>query len=324
MTLETSVIICAYTEKRWDDLVAAVESVRGQRQPAHEIIVVIDHNPVLLERIKTRFPDQLVIENREAKGLSGARNTGIALATGELIAFLDDDAVAASDWLEALHRHLQDNQVLGAGGKIEPLWSGNHAWLPSEFYWVVGCTYRGVSETSAPIRNLIGASMCIRREVFDAVGGFTSGMGRIDTVPLGCEETELCIRARQHWPDRRFMYEPAAKVGHHVPANRVTWAYFCSRCYAEGLSKAAVARLVGANDGLASERTYTLQTLPSGVLLGLRDVLRGDLVGFARAVAIIAGLGITVIGYGMGSLSLRRAHRSSAQKTVNTLSDKSI
>jgi glucosyl-dolichyl phosphate glucuronosyltransferase len=89
--------------------------------------------------------------------------------------------------------------------------------------------------------------MSFRREVFELVGGFTEWLGRLGARPLGCEETELAIRIRQRRPEARLLYDPAAVVHHHVPRQRARWRYFRSRCYAEGLSKAAVSRLVGAS-----------------------------------------------------------------------------
>lgn len=193
---------------------------------------------------------------------------------------------------------------MGAGGAIVPNWiEGRPRWFPSEFHWVVGCTYRGMPTSAAPVRNVIGCNMSFRRELFAQVGGFRHGMGRIGTKPLGCEETELCIRALQAWPDRTVLYEPRARVHHRVPAWRATWAYFIARCYSEGLSKAQVSQLVGANDGLSSEWTYTLQTLPSGVLQGLVDLAyRGDAGGLGRAAAICLGLAVTTVGYLRGRL----------------------
>src|SRR5262245_42192067 len=99
MTAAISVIICAYTEERWLDLVAAVQSVQSQTVPAHEIIVVIDHNPTLWQRAQAALPGVSVIENSGPRGLSGTRNSGIALAEGNVIAFMDEDAMAAPDWL---------------------------------------------------------------------------------------------------------------------------------------------------------------------------------------------------------------------------------
>ncbi len=318
---DISVIICAYTEERWDDLVAAVESVQKQTLPPGEIIVVIDHNPDLLERVRKHMSGVVVVENREACGLSGARNSGIAVAKSAIVAFLDDDATATPGWLMFLSEGFTDPQVLGIGGPVTALWLGNEpAWFPEEFHWVIGCTYRGMPQTVKAIRNPIGANMSFRRQVFDAVGGFRSGIGRVSTQPLGCEETELCIRAQQRWPQGTFLYQPQAEVFHRVPDNRVCWGYFCARCYAEGLSKAVVTRYVGAKDGLASERAYILRTLPSGVVRGLMDGLfRFDLAGFLQAGAIIAGLVVTTMGYLVGCISSRVATSSNVLATDRVL-----
>ena len=80
-----SVVICAYTEKRWQDLVAAVDSVKHQLFPPQEIIVVIDHNPVLLDLARSAFEDEVVVQNNGPRGLSGARNYGISVASGEVV-----------------------------------------------------------------------------------------------------------------------------------------------------------------------------------------------------------------------------------------------
>jgi glucosyl-dolichyl phosphate glucuronosyltransferase len=92
-------------------------------------------------------------------------------------------------------------------------------------------------------------------------------------------------------------------VKHNVPASRGTWAYFRRRCYAEGLSKAIVSKLVGSDDGLSSEWDYTLKTLPLGALRGLANGLKGDVNGFRRSGAIIAGLLLTTFGYVRGRLA---------------------
>ncbi len=194
--LDASVIICAYTEKRWDDLVAAIESV--QQQNAREIVVVVDHNPALLTRVQAYFPGVIGIENSEPQGLSGARNSGVAIAQGTLVAFLDDDAMAEPDWLARLCRCCEDPQVMGTGGTVEPYWlSKQPKWFPEEFYWTLGCTYQERPEKPIVVRNPFGGCTCYRRELFEAVGGFRTGIGRDRSArPMGGEETELCIRAR--------------------------------------------------------------------------------------------------------------------------------
>lgn len=303
-----SVIICAYTEERWIDLLAAIESVRQQSILPQEIIVVIDHNPPLLQRMQEQTAGVIVVENSQQKGLSGARNSGVAVAQGALIAFLDDDAVASKDWLMRLTEGFRNPHVQGVGGAVTPNWvDGEPAWFPEEFHWVVGCTYRGMPQRAKTIRNPIGANMVFRRRIFDTVGGFRSEIGRVGTLPVGCEETELCIRARQRLPQSIFLYESQASVSHRVPSVRASWRYFCSRCYSEGLTKALVAQYVGAKDGLTSERTYTFHTLPQGVIRCIIDGLfHLDRNGFLRAGAIVIGLVMTIAGYLIGST---RQHR---------------
>ena len=166
---DISVIICAYTEDRLNELIAAVESVQQQILPPREIIVVIDHNPDLMKRCREEVPGVLVIENGEAKGLSGARNSGASIAKGEVVAFLDDDAIAEPDWIEQLCAWYDNPQVVGVGGKIEPLWLQTHpSWFPNEFNWVVGCTYQGMPAESTRVRNVTGANMSVRRHVLMA------------------------------------------------------------------------------------------------------------------------------------------------------------
>ena len=300
-----SVVICAYTDQRWDALVDAVASAREQDPAPHEVLVVIDHNLDLLSRAIRDLPDARVVANEEGRGLSGARNTGVRHASGEIVAFLDDDACARPGWLRALTRAFEDPTVIGAGGVALPMWeSCPPFWIPPEFLWVVGCSYRGLPQTLAEIRNPIGANMAFRRTVLGRVGGFKDGIGRVGRTPLGCEETELSIRARAA-TGGRIVQMPDAKVEHRVGADRTRWRYFRRRCWAEGLSKAVVSRSVGSNAALERERAYVMRTLPTGVWRGLADACRGDRSGVARSGAIVTGLAITTAGYLRGRLSAR-------------------
>jgi len=317
-SLQITVIICAYTEDRWDELVLSIKSIQAQVRQPFQTILVIDHNSLLFQRARREFQNIQIIENMNDQGLSGARNSGISLATGEILAFMDEDAVAAPDWLSVLTTAYQDVSVMGTGGMIQPVWvEQKPAWFPDEFNWVVGCTYRGVPEHASPVRNLIGCNMSFRREAFEKVGGFRSNMGRIGTVPLGCEETEFCIRLKQHWPTCSFIYEPLAVVKHRVPAARARFSYFRARCYAEGLSKALVSQFVGPGDGLASERAYTFRILPEGVFRGVADFFRhGEWSGLGRAAAIIGGLMITAWGYLVGKISMPKLNNQLVPKPI--------
>jgi GT2 family glycosyltransferase len=306
-TENISVVICAHTEKRWHETCAAVESVRAQSVPCLEIIAVVDHNPALLAALAAELPDVTVIENREAQGLSGGKNTGVAAASGDIVAFLDDDAVADEDWLKYFADSYGDPAVMGVGGLTLPNWRAPRpAWFPEEFAWVVGCTYRGMPVVRAPVRNLLGGNASFRREAFEIAGGFQNGIGRsAGKRPLGCEETEFCIRVSQRSPGAVFLFDHRATIWHLVTPERCRFSYFRSRCYAEGLSKALVTASVGAADGLSTERRYTTRVLPSGVAHGVADGLRGDLPGLGRAGAIVTGVGATAAGYAAGWVQRR-------------------
>jgi glucosyl-dolichyl phosphate glucuronosyltransferase len=303
MSFEVAVVVCAHDEARWNDLETAIESLHRQELPAAEIVVVIDHNLPLLERARERFADETVVPNAGRPGLGEARNTGIRSSRSPIVAFLDDDAVAAHDWLVQLTLPYADAAVAGTGGSITARWvDGRPRWFPREFDWVVGCSYRGMPETISEVRNLLGCNMSFRRDALEDLGHFQLG--------YGCDETEFCIRLRQVWPWKRLIYAPEASVSHRVPAARGRPAYFARRCWFEGGSKAVVSKLVGRGDGLATETRYSLQVLPRGVIDGVAAFLfHRDTAGIARAGAIVAGLVITTAGYFAGLLSATRAAR---------------
>lgn len=294
-----SVIICAYTEDRWDTLSDAIIEAKRQLRPGDELLVVVDHNERLLERCRTALPGVVVVPNAYERGLSGARNTGIAASHGGIVVFLDDDAVPEPGWLPALRAPYADAAVTGVGGTALPAWGddGPPCWWPEEYLWVVGCSYRGLPTRPAQVRNFIGANMSFRRDGFDQFGGFIQGLGRVGTLPMGCEETELAIRLRQARPDAVLLHQPAARVRHHVTRSRRSPRYFLRRCWSEGKSKAQVARLVGSDSALSSERTYVTRVLPSAVLRGIADALSGRPSGLGRSLAVIAGLIVTTAGY---------------------------
>ncbi|MFL6095795.1 MAG: glycosyltransferase family 2 protein, partial [Blastococcus sp.] len=270
-----TVVICAYTSERWRNIRAAVGSLRAQTVPIHQVVLVIDHNPDLLEASRAEFPDVLVVANTGAQGLSGARNTGVAAATGDVVAFLDDDAVADRGWADALLAAYDDATVVGVGGGVLPAWEAPRpAWFPDEFLWVVGCSYTGQPTERAEVRNPIGANMSFLRSVFEKVGGFDPVMGRLGKDAAGCEETEFSIRARRSAPGARILLEPAAVCRHTVTPERVTRGYFRRRCRAEGRSKALVSSLTGADAALETERRYVRETLPRGIARGLAAAAR--------------------------------------------------
>jgi polysaccharide pyruvyl transferase WcaK-like protein/GT2 family glycosyltransferase len=300
---QVSVIVAAFSMERWDHLRAAVASVLAQTAQVPETIVVIDHNPDLLDRAQRELRGVTVIPSTSRKGVSGARNSGVAASSGEVLGFLDDDAVASPAWLDVLLPRLADRHVVGAGARVVPLWEGSRPrWLPPEFDWTVGGSYRGLPEEATAVRNVWTCGMLIPRQVFDAAGGFREAFGKVGGVSRP-EDTDLCLRAAATRPEGTWVYDPAAVVSHRVPATRTTVRFFLRRCLLEGLGKAALASLNGGRESTSAEWRYTRRVLPRGVVRGLADTARGDPSGALRTAAIVAGLPVAAAGFLAGRLA---------------------
>ncbi|MDP9091642.1 MAG: glycosyltransferase [Actinomycetota bacterium] len=299
--MTASVVICAYTDERWDDITAAIQSVLAQTPPPAEVLLVVDHCDMLLARARQAFAEVRVLANTGAKGLSSARNVGFQAASSDVVAFLDDDAQAAPGWLALLLDGYRDNNVVGVGGSVRPHWvTGRPRWFPAEFDWVVGCSHSGMPDRRADVRNFVGANMSMRRSSLVQLRGFSDHLGRRGAGVAGCEETELCIRAGALTSTSRLVYEPSALVIHNVPAHRATLSYFLRRCYGEGKSKAMVRHLAGSATALSSERAYLSTTIPVGIGRALKGTTRGDPCEIWRACALLVGVGATFAGYLFG------------------------
>lgn len=110
-----------------------------------------------------------------------------------------------------------------------------------------------------------------------------------------------------------LLIDDRSVIHHRVPAARERFGYFRTRAYAEGLSKALVARSVGSGKGLESERRYTTWVLPAGVVRGVRDAVLGRAGGAGRAGAIVTGVAVATGGYLLGTV---RALRGGVTFTV--------
>ena len=323
-----SVVIAACSMNRWDDLLAAVVSVGEQTISVLETVIVIDSHPGLLARASEGIPGVTVIPNTGRQGASGARNSGVAASRGEVVAFLDDDAVASPSWLESLLGHFASPGVIGVGGRLEPLWAGDRPrWFPREFDWTVGGSYLGMPGTAGPVRNVWSGNMAIRRHMFDAVGGFREGFGKVGGRACP-EDTDLCLRAATAARGGTWIYEPTGVVGHRVPVQRAKFSYFCARCFNEGQGKAQLAALNGAGQSMSEERRYARQVLPRGIGRALREAVHGDIRGVSRSLAIAFGLLLAMAGFVVGrsatSLRPRRAFGESSGPASESLNHVSV
>ena len=176
-----SVIICAYTYNRLNDIREAIYSILNQTYRNFEYIVTIDEDRNLYKSIKKEFgsiSNVKILFNKKRIGLPASRNRGIETAEGEIIAFFDDDAIADKNWLEELVRMYKIKDAIAVGGKILPLWIGKKPkFLPEEFYWLLGVTYRGFVDDLVSIeevRNTFTSNLSFRSEVLKSLGGFKS------------------------------------------------------------------------------------------------------------------------------------------------------
>jgi hypothetical protein len=303
--LGVDVVICAYTERRWEQITAAVESAFCQRPGPAQVLLVVDHNAGLAERARCELAGVTVLESDGSPGLSGARNAGLRAATQPITAFLDDDAEARPGWLAALVAPYRSPDVVATGGSVHPWWPGlRPRWLPPEFDWVVGCSYQGLPDTVGVVRNPIGANMSVRTSLALEIGGFDAAVGRVGSRPGGCEETELAIRLTASRPGSAVLYVPDAAVDHHVSQERLRLRYFLRRCWHEGLSKAAVVRLVGSSAGLERERRHAAVMIPTALLRDLGSFATGDPGAFMRMPAALGGLATAGAGYLTGRARL--------------------
>jgi glycosyltransferase involved in cell wall biosynthesis len=295
-----SAVVCAYTQDRWEMLVASVESLRAQTIAPVEIIVCIDHNDDLFER--ARRSEEIaagnvpvsVVANRYAGHLGSARTTAVEMAIGDVVVFLDDDARAERDLFEYLLEPYRDAAVMAVGGAPTPDYSRPRpSWFPTEFDWVFGCVYTGLPTVTAPTTRLIGATMSARRDELLEIGGFHSD---------NHDDMDMCHRLAKRWPGRQIIFEPRAISQHFVHPNRLTWAYFWRRCFSVNRGKVEAHRnLPGAGD-LDADRQFASNTVRRGLRREIGQVRSGDLSGLLRIACLFAGVGFAAAGYTTGTV----------------------
>lgn len=307
--LTADVIICTYTEARWDLLVRSVNSVLEQRVAPGRLIVVVDHNDDLLARCRARWSSGstessvpiIICPNRFAGRLGSARNTGLLLANADVVAFLDDDAAADVDWLERLLAvYASRSEAVAVGGAPRPVYAAPRPdWFPPDFDWIFGCHYDMLPSTLAPLRHLIGASMSVRREEMLAVGGFHAD---------DHDDMDLSHRIADAHGPASVLYEPLAEVRHYVSAERLTWTYFWRRCYFVNRGKVDAFADMGPAGNIGAEARFVGELLIKGgpALLAASS---GRAQPLRQWLVAVVGTAIATVGYLAGRIRLARGIR---------------
>ncbi|MEA5511027.1 glycosyltransferase [Crocosphaera sp. UHCC 0190] len=216
-----SLIIC--TRNRPESLTRCLESLQKLSHFPKEIIIV-DNASISSDKVKQMtelWGMRYIHEPR--KGLSIARNTGIRQATGEIIAFTDDDVVVHPDWIFRLGQTFSDPNLMAVTGQVLP------AELETESQQIFevelgsfGWGYRpktfdhGFFDYNLPWgvpvwRIGAGANMAFRRQILDKVGNFDERLG---AGASGCsEDSEMWYRILAE--GGICLYEPTAVVFHY-------------------------------------------------------------------------------------------------------------
>ncbi|AUT00415.1 glycosyltransferase [Nostoc sp. CENA543] len=253
--MQISAIIC--THNRDNYLGAAIDSLLGQDFPGEFEVIVVDNGSSDRTREVTeeRANDpRLKYIFEPVLGLSVARNTGAKTAKSEIIAYLDDDAVASPSWLQVLYDAYQNNQQLAiAGGKVTLLWPPNiepPKWLSPGLAGNLGAYDLGDSVVYIDQPGLTprGLNYSIRRQFLTEIGGFDPQLGRVGKNLLSNEELQMTeLALKKGW---QVAYLPAALVAHNVAPERINRSWFLNRGWWQGISECYREQLAG-NAGVA-------------------------------------------------------------------------
>jgi glycosyltransferase involved in cell wall biosynthesis len=255
--VRVSVILCTYSLDMYEHFREAAESVLSQSYDDLELVVVVDGTEVVHERVIEDYGDHddvVVHCNEENVGLLESRNTGAELASGDVVAFIDDDAVADNEWVAALIDGYEEQDALAVGGKMVPDWvASKPRFLPDEFYWLVGVTHRGFADGPGWVRNTFGSNISFEMDVFLELGGFDTEIGgRKGDANLQGGETELCARLTAEYGEEVW-YNPDAIVAHKVFDYRTELWWLIDRAFWQGYSKRAMETLVPESGGEEGE-----------------------------------------------------------------------
>lgn len=244
-------VVCTY--RRYHLLNGAIESLRRQSLPPEKYqILIVDNSPDAAHgrRFAAAYSDvaNLRYLHLDQAGLSHARNMALREATTPYMALLDDDEIAAADWLENIVRSFADNQadVVAVGGPVTPIWElPRPNWLHDELLGYLGLLNLGDQVLEiGPHEWLIGGNIAYRREALEAIGGFRADMGRRGNILLSNEELELQSQLQK--AGYKLIYCPKICVSHRVPAERLTQTWMRKRIFWQAVSDLMVAPATGA------------------------------------------------------------------------------
>lgn len=248
-----SVVITTYDLARYAEFRDCVDSVIEQSYDSYDIVLVTETEGVR-DAVARDYGDEGCITIHhltDGENLATARNAGARASTGDVVAFIDDDAIASSEWITELARGYVESGCDAVGGSADPYWLSQTGWyIPEEFWFLVGATHQGFPEEEGEVRNTFGCNISFRRDVFLNLGCFNTNLGKNHGHNLQSEETEFCARLREETGNGLY-YVPDARIKHKVYREQVSLKWLLDRAYWQGYSKVIVDE--SSEDGLDEE-----------------------------------------------------------------------
>ena len=297
--MRVSVVICGYTSDRFEVLTVAIDSVLVQTHPPDEIIIVIDGNTDLYERVVDLYAghDKIIAElNAQNRGISYSRTRGARIATGDIVAFIDDDAVADPEWIAEHVAVFRAHDVIGVAGAVLPNWVEQRPeFFPAPFYWLVGCTEPGFAEDGEQVRNGYGSNVSYRRDAFLAVGGYDAATGRKGDRHIQAHEAPVGIKLADQY-EQPLVYAAAAKVQHTLFSYRGRFRWLLFRAFWQGYSKFLLQQLYpGAQ---MEERLFAFRLLRREIPARVMSIpSKSAYQNVAQIIAMVAFSGAVALGY---------------------------
>ena len=297
--MKVSVVVCTYSMERYDVFSECVESVLGQTYDPIEVVIVVDGNDEVFDRVSADFgeePETVLHNNETNEGISYSRTKGAEIATGEIVAFIDDDAIAEPDWIEQLVAVYDRTDAVAVGGHVRPDWvSEEPSFFPEEFYWLIGCDERDFAEHLEEVRNTYGSNISYRREVFLAVGGYDPKTGRRGDRHIQAHEAPVGVRIMREY-GQGMVYTTAAVVNHRMFDYRGDFVWLVKRAFMQGYSKRIFNVLYP--DAPSDEQAYLWNLLFVWIPSRLASLLRGPSVPkLLQLVSIVVFTAAVGAGY---------------------------